>query len=148
MGAIWAGPYLFLGRLTIGKVIRDDQQWHGFSYLPGAAQVLGPFQSEHEARETVEKSANSRIKAMFGAGIKTTTAAVEEGRELRVLARAIWRAGVWTCDRPVDSAAMFKDLGRALGMDPDLAPRPVSRTERQQRVIAAQDLPADAPLVE
>ncbi|WP_143186791.1 hypothetical protein [Pseudosulfitobacter pseudonitzschiae] len=70
------------------------------------------------------QSAQSRCKAMFGAGLQTTSDAVHEGRALRVVARAIWRAGVWRCDRPVNAHAMFSDLGRALGFKDQDAPKP------------------------
>ena len=125
-GAVWIGRHLFLGRTVIGAVSKekDGQAWRGISYLPGAATLIGrDFPSEAAAQERVLQSAQSRCKAMFGAGIDTTERAVHEGRALRVTARAIWRAGVWRCDRPTNAHAMFADLGRALGFKSEDAPR-------------------------
>lgn len=128
--AVWAARYLFLGRIEIGRVSGEwkdpgpnGENWIGFSLLPGAKQVLGPFADEKTAKEMVYKSANSRIKGLFGAGIDTTATAVREGRKLRVIARAIWRAGVWSCDRKVDAKVLFDDLGKAVGFAPDEAPK-------------------------
>ncbi len=70
--ANWIGGQIFLGRISIGS----------------------DFTSEAGARDRVVSSANSRIKAMFGGGMETTAQAVQEGRELRVIARAILRAGI------------------------------------------------------
>lgn len=134
--AHWAGSRLFLGKVLIGMVSGDwtpgpnGERWAGLSYLPGAGTVLGPFADEKTARDMVMKSAQSRVKAMFGAGIETTATAVNSGRKLRVVARAIWRAGVWYCDRPVDHEAMFSDLGRALGFSRDDAPLPKTRPKQ------------------
>lgn len=125
-GALWLGPRLFLGCTVIGKIEREkDHGWFAMSYLPGAPHVIGRnIESEAKAKELVMKSAQSRCKAMFGATMDTTLNAVNEGRNLRTVARAIWRAGVWQCDRPVNAHAMFEDLGRALGLKSEDAPRP------------------------
>lgn len=126
-GPAWIGAHLFLGRCVIGRVERllETGTWLGLSYLPGAGIVIGrDFPSETVAKDRVFQSAQSRCKAMFGAGMQTTSDAVHEGRELRKVARAIWRAGVWHCDRPVDAQAMFEDLGRALSFKPEDAPIP------------------------
>ncbi|GAB5431239.1 MAG: hypothetical protein EpisKO_06090 [Epibacterium sp.] len=122
----WLGPRLFLGKTVIGKVESEKGQgWLAMSYLPGAPHVIGRnIESEAKAKELVEKSAQSRCKAMFGATIETALNAVHEGRNLRTVARAIWRAGVWQCDRAVNAHAMFGDLGRCLGLKPEDAPRP------------------------
>ncbi|MBQ4824402.1 hypothetical protein J4729_07540 [Leisingera sp. HS039] len=134
--ARWCGPYYFIGRLKVGQISPNwtpgpnGETFAGLCSLPGAAQVLGPFGSEQRAREMVEKSAASRIKAMFGAGPETTAAAVSEGRNLRVTARAILMAGVWSCDKPVNVYAMFDDLRHALGMkreDVPAIPKPKAR---------------------
>lgn len=128
-GAAWIGKSLFLGRSVIGAVSESKEpgKWHGFSYLPGAPTLIGrEFDSEAAAKEMVMKSAQSRCKAMFGAGMETTARAVHEGRALRTTARAIWRAGVWRCDRPVNAHAMFADLGRVLGFKDAEAPRPAT----------------------
>jgi len=124
-GAAWIGRQLFLGRTIIGAVQPSNEAgaWLGMSYLPGAAILIGrDFPSEVAAQERVLQSAQSRCKAMFGAGIGTTESVVHDGRALRVIARAIWRAGVWRCDRPVNAHAMFADLGEALGFKPEDAP--------------------------
>lgn len=126
-GPLWIGRRLFLGRTLIGKVepANTPGHWLGFSFLPGAPALIGrDFPSETEAQGHVMQSAQSRCKAMFGAGMQTTSEAVNEGRKLRVVARAIWKAGVWRCDRPVNAHTMFEDLGRALGFKPEDAPRP------------------------
>ena len=138
--AHWVGRNYFLGRVLIGSVglpVADRRgEWFAQCSLPGAPMSLGPFPYEAQAREAVEKSAASRIKAMFGAGPETTAAAVRDGRELRVVARALYLSGVWTCDRPVDARALFEDLRRALNLAPEHAPRanpdqagPVSRSD-------------------
>lgn len=126
-GPFWISNQLFVGRIVIGRVCRSKVagMWLGFSYLPGAQYLIGrDFESETAAQEAVLKSAQSRCKAMFGAGLQTTSDAVNEGRKLRVTARAIWRAGVWRCDRPVNAKAMFADLAQALKLDPTEAPKP------------------------
>jgi plasmid stability protein len=128
--AQWIGLRLFLGRTQIGSIHPhktpgpDAGKWAGISNLPGAKMLLGPFDNEATAREMVTKSAQNRVKAMFGAGIDPTHKAVNEGRKLRTTARAIWHAGVWTCDRQVNAHAMFADLGRELGLEPESAPKP------------------------
>ncbi|WP_412074118.1 hypothetical protein [Tritonibacter mobilis] len=124
-GAVWSGPRLFLGRTVIGKIEREkDHGWFAMSYLPGAPHVIGRnVESAAKAKELVMRSAQSRCKAMFGATMGTTLNAVNEGRKLRTIARAIWRAGVWQCDRAVNAHAMFEDLGRALGLEAEEAPR-------------------------
>lgn len=128
--ALWIGRHLFLGRVEIGRVSGEWQtpgprgeRWVGISLLPGARSILGPFADETTAREMVLKSANSRVKAMFGAGIETTATAAQEGRKLRTVARAIWRAGVWSCDRRIDAKRLFDDLAFAVGLDPKDAPK-------------------------
>ncbi|NKX75012.1 hypothetical protein HGG73_12685 [Rhodobacteraceae bacterium R_SAG3] len=118
-GAVWLGPRLFLGCTVIGKIEREkDHGWFAMSYLPGAPHVIGRnIESEVKAKELVMKSAQSRCKAMFGVTMETALNAVNEGRNLRIIARAIWRAGTWQCDRAVNAHDMFEDLGRALGLN-------------------------------
>lgn len=130
-GAVWLGPRLFLGCTVIGKIEREkDCGWFALSYLPGAPHVVGRnIESEAKAKELVMKSAQSRCKAMFGATIETALNAANEGRALRTVARAIWRAGVWQCDRPVNAHAMFEDLGRALGFKSKDAPLPMQNND-------------------
>lgn len=133
--AVWINHQLFLGRVLIGRI--TDQQLHrtdrgnftGFCFLPGAPSVIGDFATEPAAKDAVMRSAQSRIKAMFGAGIETTDAAVQEGRGLRVLARTIYRAGVWTCDRPIDAPRMFEDLRKMLRIKAEDAPKPATPGE-------------------
>jgi plasmid stability protein len=145
--AVWYGRELILGIITIGRVApnwkpgENGETWAGISLLPGARQVLGPYSDEATAREMVMKSAQSRIKGMFGAGIDTTASAVSEGRELRTTARAVWRAGVWRCDRPINAHAMFADLGRALGFKPEDAPSAAS--EQGGEVGSSAEPPPD-----
>jgi hypothetical protein len=128
--AHWINQNLYLGRALIGRVAPDwtpgpnGEHWAGFSHLPGAGLVLGPYADEETARAMVLKSSQSRCKAMFGAGMETTTTAVSEGKALRKVARALFRAGVWTCDRPVNAYALFQDLAQALGIAPEDAPTP------------------------
>lgn len=128
IAALWIGREFYIGRIKVAQISPDwtpgprGETFAGLCSLPGAAQILGPYESEQKAKEMVEKSANSRIKAMFGAGINTTRAAVEEGRTLRVSARAILRAGIWSCSNPVNAYALFTDLRHALGMKREDAP--------------------------
>lgn len=137
-GAVWLGPRLFLGCTVIGKIEREkDHGWFAMSYLPGAPHVIGRnIESEVKAKELVMKSAQSRCKAMFGATMETALNAVNEGRKLRTVARAIWRAGVWQCDRPVNAHAMFEDLGRALGLEATEASRPNPNSREISGAIA------------
>lgn len=121
--AHWIGTRLFLGRIIIGGISNswgsnpaDKGKWAAFCYLPGAACFLGLSDTPEDARTLVLRSAQSRVKGMFGAGIDTTCGAVRDGRALRTIARTIWRAGNWTCDRPVKAEAMFLTLRRALGI--------------------------------
>jgi hypothetical protein len=149
-GPIWIGKTLFLGRTAVGRVEPEKERglWLGASYLPGAAIIIGRnITSEAEAKDKVLKSANSRCKALFGAGMETTTSAVSEGRTLRVAARAIWRAGAWRCDRPVNAQAMFSDLGRALGFKPEDAPRANDRPDQGSN-SSAEARPDDCEFVE
>lgn len=134
--ALWIGRDYFIGRIKVGGISPEwtpgpnGETFAGLCSLPGAAQVLGPYGTEQQARAMVEKSTASRIKAMFGAGPDTTAAAVAEGRNLRVTARAILMAGVWSCNKPVNAYAMFDDLRHALGMkreDVPATPKPKSR---------------------
>lgn len=150
-GAVWIGKNLFLGRSIIGAVSlsKEPGQWIGLSYLPGAATVIGrDFPDEAAAKDRVMKSAQSRCKAMFGAGLQTTLDAVHEGRELRTTARAIWRAGVWRCDRPIDAHAMFTDLGRALGFKDIDAPRPASNDTPSDSGSSAAPPPDPVDMIE
>ena len=131
-GPIWIGACLYQGRTAIGSVrpANEPGKWLGFSTLPGGVALIGrDFPNEKDARQRVEQSAASRVKAMFGAGINTTATAVSEGRRLRVVARAIYRAGVWKCDRPANASAMFEDLRRALGLPEDARPMPAQPGE-------------------
>ncbi|KJZ23254.1 hypothetical protein [Tritonibacter mobilis] len=130
-GAVWLGPRLFLGCTVIGKIEREKEHgWFAMSYLPGAPHVIGRnIESEAKAKELVMKSAQSRCEAMFGATMDTVLNAVHEGRKLRTVARAIWRAGVWQCDRAVNARIMFEDLGRALGLEPVDGPQPTRNTD-------------------
>ena len=75
---------------------------------------------------------------MFGATMETALNAVNEGRNLRIIARAIWRAGVWRCDRPVNAHAMFEDLGRALGLKSDAALRTNPNQDDMSGTIAEE----------
>lgn len=126
----WHRHDLYLGRVIIAQISPNwtpgpnGEKWAGLIRLPGARAVIGPFINEATAREKIMEAAQSRIKAMFGAGIETTATAVREGRSLRTVSRAIYRAGVWRCDQPVNAHAMFEDLGRALGFKPEDAPLP------------------------
>lgn len=127
-GPIWISNQLYLGRVMIGSIQRPSgaHHWIGLSFLPGAANYLREeFPNEKAAMEAVEKSANSRCRAMLGVDLQATSDAVHQNRRLRAIARAIWRAGVWTCDRPVDAYALFSDLGKALSLKPEDAPRPL-----------------------
>lgn len=149
--AQWLGPRLFLGRTVIGKIEPDRERGKvaAFSFLPGAASVIGrDFASEADARDAVMRSAQSRCKAMFGAGIETTAGAVREGRALRTIARAIWRAGVWKCDRPVNAFAMFADLGKALGLKPEDAPRAATGGTAADAGSSAEPPPEPLDLIE
>lgn len=141
-GALWIGRNLFLGRTMIGRVekTKDFGGWLAFSYLPGAASLIDRnVETEAAAKGLVERSAESRCRAMFDAPIQTTVDAVHEGRELRKVARAIWKAGVWRCDRKVKAHEMFADLGRALGFQPEEAPRP--NTDASQGSSSAEPSP-------
>jgi plasmid stability protein len=128
IAAQWIGAEYYIGRIKVGQISLNwtpgpkGETIAGLCSLPGAAQILGPYANEATAKEMVEKSANSRVQAMFGAGINTTRAAVNEGRELRISARAILRAGIWTCEKPVNAYALFTDLRHALGMKHEDAP--------------------------
>ncbi len=144
-GAVWIGNSLFMGRSVIGSVSPGEgDQWLGMSYLPGAATLIGrEFPSKAAAQDRVLRSAQSRCKAMFGAGLQTTADAVQEGRALRTTARAVWRAGVWRCDRPVNAHAMFADLGRALGFKDADAPLPVPVDELAESAGSSAEPPPD-----
>lgn len=148
-GPVWIGPRLFLGRTMVGRVEREkDHGWLALSYLPGGQNVIGRhMESDADAKELVMKSAQSRCKAMFGAGMQTTTDAVHEGRKLRVVALAIWRAGVWRCDRPVNAHAMFEDLGRALNFKPEDAPRP-NQNKDEGSATTAEAVPEEFDPIE
>ena len=153
--AYWIGNNLFLGKIIIGKVAEDwtpgpnGETCAGLSYLPGAGIVIGTFSDEAKAREMVMQSAQSRVKAMFGAGMETTVNAVHEGRSLRVTARAIWRAGVWRCDQPVNAHQMFEDLGKALNLKPEDAPKQNRRPgDVGEQGSSAEPLPEPEDLVE
>lgn len=126
-GPEWLAGALYLGRVQIGAVRPYDGpkpgKFVGLSFLPGARQVIGYYDDEPTARQLVEQSANSRVKAMFGAGMRTTSTAASEGRELRQIARALCRSGVWSCDRPVNGGKLFGDLARACGLARDDMPK-------------------------
>lgn len=128
-GAEWNGNQLFLGRVLIGRVEprarENPKHVLALSYLPGAAHVIGWHLSEPEAQLMVERSANSRMMAMLGGSIEDVATSVASARELRKLGRAIYRAGIWTCDRPAYAQAMFSALGRALRLPPSEAPTPI-----------------------
>jgi hypothetical protein len=129
-GAHWSGPRLFMGRVMIGRIEPNLEAGKsgpdpvaGFSYLPGAPHMIGRFANEAKAQEMVEISANSRFKAMFDVDLARADHEIRHGRELRKVGRAIWRAGVRTCDRPAYAFEMFRDLARALDLDPASAPK-------------------------
>jgi len=79
--AQWHNKTLYLGCTMIGRVAPNwtpgpnGEHWAGFSHLPGARLILGPFADETTAREMVMKSAQSRCKALFGAGMETEVVA-------------------------------------------------------------------------
>lgn len=128
--AQWIGKSLFLNRIKIAAIStewgHDNGRATALCHLPGGAVVLGHFSSTEEAKSIAMQSANSRIKAMFGASINTTAQAVSEGRGLRVIARRIWAAGKWSCDRPCDEAGLFHQLGKTLAIPEGAAPTPMS----------------------
>jgi hypothetical protein len=45
-------------------------------------------------------------------------------QRLQGAALMLYRAGYWTCDRPVDEAAMWTELRDALGLEPGTSPPP------------------------
>ncbi len=65
------------------------------------------------------------------------------------MCRAIYRAGIWTSDRPTYAHTMFAGLGRALNMDPSEAPQPLEGvTYDQGGKCTAFEAPDDGALVE
>lgn len=52
---------------------------------------------------------------------------------LRSAAGAIYDAGYWTCDRPVDETALWEALRDALGRAPGKSPKPIPRIGKLQR---------------
>lgn len=43
--------------------------------------------------------------------------------------RAVYYAGVWSCDRPVDEAALWTTLRDAAGFTPGQSPKPIEGVE-------------------
>lgn len=149
--AHWINNTLYLGRTVIARVSNtwgcpvDETKWAALCYLPGARMVAGFRDTPEAARDLAMRSAQSRVKAMFGAGIDTTCGAVRDGRALRTIARTIWRAGNWTCDRPVKAEAMFLTLRRALGIPHDEIPGAYTATPQG---VDGDQFPEDGDLVD
>ena len=156
-GAYWSGDHQFLGRVIIGRIEprldpspSGSDPVAGVSYLPGNLTFIGRFTDPTTARKMVEKSADSRIKTMIGVDMKQADQTAGQSRALRKVGRAIFRAGVWTCDRPTFAFEMFRDLAWALELDHDSAPKPkpgVSVVNNQGQ-SSAWPTPEDVDLVE
>lgn len=152
-GANWSGKHLFLGRTVIGRIepaaAKGTNHIMALSYLPGAKQLIGFYADDKTAKTMVEKSADSRMRAMLDGSIKDLVDAFQFGRDLRKVGRAIYRAGIWTCDRPAYAHAMFVGLGKALEIPASEAPQPFADAKADEKGrSSAVPVPDDGELVD
>lgn len=153
-GGFWAGNQLFLGRTAIGKVVphinEETKHVAAVSLLPGAKTVIGLYENERVAMAMVEKSADSRMKAMLDGSVSDVAGMMEAGRKLRKVARVILHAGVWTCDRPTYAQLMFASLRRALEVDPEHTPKPLEGVTYNQEngQCSAFEIPDDGEVTD
>lgn len=61
--------------------------------------------------------------------IQRAQRAERELEALKAAGVAIYMAGHWTCDRPVDDAALWTALRDALGLPPGNSPKPLNAPE-------------------